>query len=373
MIRYYSPKMFLIARLDLPGDIKSRMNTPSVQRLAASLKRTGGRTIHPVTVSRSGHKLLMGCDRVAAAMVANEASIWGQEVEGTPEEMATIVYEENAARRNDDPEELRAEYAAALDAIGSSLLSDADSQRTSAPNEQETSCVKPTIPVTCEMTHQRPLSGASDNSLPRGARTKAIREVAKRRGLSESTVRRAVQDEAPVAPQSCIDGGGCVVPEDVDASARMVQGIIDEALRHIAAAKKAIAQLEHTDCPTAIYQHCADDVHQLEHRVKNARPTMLCPHCRAGKKVRKDCLCCATVGWIRREQEQAIPSELMDPAKPMAQERGKIVPAEKVGALLAPRQTEIPEDEDIPDLTVEPDPEDPGEPADGMSDEDVPF
>jgi ParB-like chromosome segregation protein Spo0J len=290
-----------IGKLQLPGDMASRMKKKHVKERAESIQKFG--LIEPVLVRKSDMKLISGRDRTAAHMLLEEKTIVARLVDCTDEECEDLDDETNIQRRHDPAEQARLVKKRV----------EAEAKRLLAEN--------PALP---------PAGKGKPN-----ARSLAREKVAQQRGVKPDSIRRTqARHEAkergstppPKAPSN-FEAFGLQLEDSWLQEVESVRDIIDSVVQRLGQAKAGLSGLAESKLPfhSGMLQAARRDLDELSEDVKGMRPSRLCPYCKGQEKYSADCKACLGACYITKSQDQSIPAKLDDQEHLHVMHNGKTV------------------------------------------------
>jgi len=275
-----------LRRLRLPGSFKQRLREPRINSLAQHIEKRG--LWLPVLVRKEDGRVLDGLDRVASFWLLGRESILAVVVTCSDEEADTLEREINAERRH-APEEQRSK---ALEMVEKLSAEEAEAAVEAAQKEHRAG---------------RPLS----------KKGRARKVVAESLGISPKALKqqeyRERRKKGLTKNSKAIETIGMEIPESMAKEVRSVQLLMEEAALRVSQALAALTTIENQSYrfPAARLQRLRSDTVDLGACLRNARPEMLCPYCKAIPQLMPGCTACLGCGWICANQVAAVPKELL--------------------------------------------------------------
>lgn len=287
------------SKLTLPGNWKEILARPSAAERGRSHEEMGGYLHEPIVRKVDGKLVLLaGRDRVAGTELQGLEEVTVKVVECDDAEAASIEEVENIERRHDPKEK-----------------NDLIAQR---------------IRRLAEMLEPDP--PGKKPGRPKGAKRKALEQVAAERGVKPRSVeqaerRRRKKEEARLAgmlgdvtdpDEPCIRLVGVDVDEGDLKDIAKIQGFIDDSDKYLRQAARCLGELAAADLPfpESVLDRLREQVKEAGRVVRAVRPTVLCPWCKMVEGVVENCAACHTMGWVGPQEKGAVPEELWDEEHP---------------------------------------------------------
>lgn len=285
-MEYTRLKLVGLRRLRLPGSFRGLLREQRVHELAKHMTEHGQWI--PALVRQKDGRVLDGLDRVAAAWLNKQESVWAVLCECTDEEAGRIEAEVNVHRRHD-------------------------------PNERARSLVL-VDKLEAELDDSEVEQARSEEGRPVTKRGLARRKVAEILGIKESSIKvaehreRTKHGEKSTKPLNTL---GMELPEEMAREIESVQRYFDTAARGCAAALAALSTIDgRLKYPPSRLQKLRQEIQDMGASVRNARPEMLCPYCKALPQLVNGCKTCVGCGFITANMTSGIPKELLDEEEP---------------------------------------------------------
>lgn len=314
-----------LAQLQLPGDLRRRLETQNVADLAEGLKKWGD-FIHSPLIRESDKRVICGRDRLAAAQKAGLASIEVKLCEATDDEAAELELVENIHRRRDPQEESdqRQVYLALLE------------KRAADEQAADPKPGRPASPRGVARAELAAKAGVSARSIARQDQRAAQKQRAEQIGDTVAELPSASggwgedEEEAELPPAVELLGTQPTIYflEAVGA----VQELLDEADAQMRLVQSTLTKLQKVALalPEGRWQRLYRGAHALAHDVRAARPVSVCPFCKLVTSLQQACTACATNGYVVEDQTASVPKELLDVDAHLVACRGRFMPIEKV-------------------------------------------
>jgi len=309
-----------ISKLKLPGDMRKRAESTQVSGLADSLTRVG--LLHNPVVRKADKKVLSGRDRIAACMANGDETVEVLYVDCTDDEAAEIKIAENVYRRT---------YTADARARMIADLYKRIQSETDSPSEPE--------------------PGPRKRGRPKGARGKAITQVASEYGVSESAVLKAEREakdklNTPVL-ESPINAFGLPLTNDFIAEMIIVRRYIDDSQVRTRTATASLTMLEKADTSVPIWrvQAIKESLQAVYQELQHLKPASVCPYCKGISPYQDECSACKKTGWVGSNIMEVCDPVLLSTEVPTIMVCGEIVPLSDV---YTPDADEAPADSEDP-------------------------
>lgn len=314
-----------LAQLQMPGDLRRRLETANVADLTEGLKRWE-RFIHDPLIRESDMRIICGRDRLAAAQKAERASIEVKLCDCTDDEAAELELVENIHRRRDPQEEsdMRQAYLALMEKR--------------AAEEQATSPTagRPTTPrgkARAELASKLGISKRAVEIQDKAVNEKQ-RSVQLTKGLRELPAASGGwgEDDAEAELPPPVELLGTEPAEEFLAGVHEVQELLDEADQQLRQVQATLTKLQKAALalPEGRWQRLYRGAHALAHDVRAARPVSVCPYCKLVPSLQQACTACGLNGYIVEDQTASVPKELLDVGAHLVAYRGRFLPIEKV-------------------------------------------
>jgi hypothetical protein len=284
-------KRVAIKSLDLPGDIKDRMQKRHVKELADSFDDTGGQPGNTPWVANGTRKLVAGRDRVAAAMLRKMTHLWCRFGDFANEgEIKRAERTENLRRRDINREKLLAEAV-----------------------KQEEAELKAAEKAAAEEAKAK---GGTDVPAKKKATKKAARaKVAAKAGIKPESVRKAEQrqkaKEAPAKPpKPPIDTLGLPITKGLHSAVERIVNMCKDFEGDSKAMLSELSKLA-SHLPGHVTERLRGAIQELGDIARAVKPTHLCPKCK-GEGDEK-CPLCKGAHYARAEQMKDVPKEWLTP------------------------------------------------------------
>jgi hypothetical protein len=285
-------KTVAVSKLSLPGDIEKRRKQPHVLELAASYEATGGQPAEAPVIERGTHKLVAGCDRMAAALNVGLKEIDVLVVSGTPEELERLSLVENVRRRHGGHDKEKRRLLAL-----------------EHPTPAET------FPEVDDDVEDEPPLAPRKPGRPSTGKGAAVAKVAALVGSTPEAVRSAAYraDKASEPPAPCAYAMGintmCLkVPGEVKSDAAMETLFLEEIVRQLVKLQGECTR------HLVAYPQLREALHEAASNARSNLPQSICPHCKCSK-LQARCLACRGRGWLKVHEMKNIPPELKKSGK----------------------------------------------------------
>lgn len=317
-----------IESLYCSDEFHTRLQKPHVSRLADSIKAHG--LIHPPVVRASDMQVIAGEDRIAAHHLLGLDEVLVDLVECSDEEVTALREEENDKRRSP------AEVKAMVDGLAASYIGGDATPLESTPHsvpghedlvEEVESWLDPSQTDPQEGVDTRFDNGWLGPSTephsaivgeppkrprgrPKGQKSKAIEETAKKLGVTPNAVRKKIARVEPEGDAPPWNDWGREKPE-IQEKAAAAYRLINRARSQVLSAMKSV-----TIAGKALAISDADTTETWEalkktgERLASLRPTMLCGWCKGQPKVMKGCAACNGMGYLA--EGVAVPKDLQN-------------------------------------------------------------
>lgn len=309
MIQFVALEEVPLSSLRFPGGFRERFQQERVKLLAERLKARG--QIEPLLV-RDDYTVLDGLDRGAAAMIAQLPGLWCVFVECSDIEAQIIMRESNMHRRHDPQEQRRL-----ADELVEKYAQEIAEQRQD-PERRE-------LPKMSGRQAKRRKRGRK-----KGVRAEAMEKVAKELGISvealrKSEYRKRAEGQAP-EPEFHLKALGMELPAEFVEESAKVGRLMERAARYQAMVLACLTELGKLGnvFPAARLQRLYQDASDVASGLRNAKPTSVCPFCKALDRLKGACSQCSGTGRILSNQESAVPKELMDETRLLVQVGGQM-------------------------------------------------
>lgn len=295
-------KTVKVAKLKLPGDMRSRMESDRITHgLSESVEEFG---IMSEPMVRWEDKLVIyGRDRIAAAMLLEMEEIQVKAVEASDAECYRMELTENARRRHEP--ELRKK---ALEELVEQYV------------EEEK--VREVLG-----TEEKPARGR-----PSTPESRAAKRLAAETGLKASSVRRAMKRKEGAAAakekakEAPVEDLGMELDKKWCKNVRSVQEGAADVLSRLTGARAIMTKMEKLDRLPG--QQLSVTKETLITVISELRdwlvPTTLCPYCKDIEPYTEDCTACRGAGWVGAGvMSGAVPLDLVDPTDPQILVQGE--------------------------------------------------
>lgn len=297
-----------IARVNLPGDLRQRMNDESVVAMAESMNVAG--LIQEPCVRKSDMRIIAGRDRFAAALRLGWTNIRVKLVECSDEEADLWELEENVVRRNvvgETRDKLVIKAVAARERALKRVAAEAEAKR--GPGRPETAKGR----ARKEVAERLGIKPESVRQAEIRARKRAEKSAAYQNTIPAPQHRPAdTQDPTPPAAPELDDFG---VMLDAEFSGLLVisQQEMDKARATVDRARAILAKGgELTGIQARRWRRASEALDEARELVKGLRPISLCPYCKGQTELVEGCAYCeGTAIRCRAQREDKLPAELL--------------------------------------------------------------
>lgn len=296
-------KMAKIGDIVLPDDMPTRLLADHVKGLSESIETIG--MLHTPIIRITDNKLLAGGDRVAACILAGIDQVQCLYYACTDEEIPDLEKAENYHRRHNE-----AAQREALVATYEKHLEEPEPEPERRPRGK---------PPTKKGT--------------------AIRKTAAEKGVSRSTVRKAVEALEPIT----MDTFGLPLKEEFQAEVIIIRKYLEEARTRIITAQGSLTKLHGSNVkvPEGPLERIRGMLKEVVQKMAAIYPQSMCPWCKGVEDVQEHCNACLGTGWVSKETALRAPSELLDHTNLAISVNGTI-------ELLSPETESTPLDEGDP-------------------------
>jgi hypothetical protein len=318
-MKVISYKDLTISRLDLPGDIKTRMASERVIALASSFTSLG--QIHDPVVRYPGYKLLVGGDRIAAHLLNKDITARCKVVECTDKEAEEMEIAENVYRRHDPGK--RHEQLERILAIQTARAEPVVAEKKALNKRTRTARGVARVAVAAQR-------GVKVESVRKAeARAKVAKAPKGQFGLGNSTKNAPFSTSIAIAMREQVDRDALPPegdPEPPPISAPWgdmesgwmgevgeVKDALETAAKRIQVALAGLTNLRKSKLPVDGVRVALlwDALHGVSAMVRGMVPTGVCPWCKGTEGVQENCAACATLGYITAAVTE-VPEELLD-------------------------------------------------------------
>jgi ParB-like chromosome segregation protein Spo0J len=312
-----------IGRVNLPGDLRARMNHDSVIAMAESMN-AGGLINEPV-VRKHDMRLIAGRDRFAAALRLGWTNMRVKLVECSDEEADLWELEENVVRRNLVGEERDKLVQKAIEARTKALTRVAQgAEERRRPGRPETAKGR----ARKEVAERLGIKPESVRQAEIRARKRQERKAAHEVTLLSPGLRPAdnVDPTPPSAPE--LDDFGVLLDPEFSGLLVISQQEIDKARATVDRARQILAKGgELTGIQARRWRRAATALDEARELVKGLRPISLCPYCKGQQELVEGCAYCeGTAIRCRAQREDKLPEELLQRDPLMVMVNGKPEP-----------------------------------------------
>lgn len=313
-------KVVRLDKLQMPGDLRRRMETVNVAELEEGLKKWG-KYIHDPLIRERDMRIICGRDRLAGAKKAGRDKLEVKLVDCTDEEAEELELVENLHRRHDPDEEteMRQAYLALMERKAAAAGDDKEPRgagRRETPRGQARAALAEKL-------------GVSKNAIEaQDRRVAAKKEAPKEPGPSWGEEEEEPEGELP-PPVELL---GTEPEADWLVGVAEVQALLDQADQKMREVQAALTKLQKVAMalPEARWQRLFRAAHALAHELRASRPVSVCPYCKLVPSLRGVCTACGLQGYIVDEQTAGIPAELLNVGARLVAQRGRFIPMDTV-------------------------------------------
>lgn len=316
-----------LAQIQMPGDLRRRLETANVADLAEGLKKWE-RFIHDPLIRESDMRIICGRDRLAAAHRAGHESLEVKMCDVNDDEAAELELVENIHRRRDPQEEsdMRQAYLALVE------------RRAAGEQTATTGLGKPASPRGVARAALAAKAGVSPKSIARQdqraqKRAAQLGDTVASLPPNPSESRSGWgEDDAEAELPPPVELLGTEPTEEFLAGVNEVQELLDEADQQLRQVQTTLTKLQKAALalPEGRWQRLYRGAHALAHDVRAARPVSVCPYCKLVPSLQQACTACGLNGYIVEDQTASVPKELLDVGARLVVYRGRFLPIEKV-------------------------------------------